>query len=387
MFVLVLGHRKGLAKALNGLEIPFGVWNHKEIFNAKGSQFKVEAPYPQNKTEFLSKIPKNYPQKITHVIAGSEESVLIANHIRSWLNLETQDHRMLLRTIDKSFAKNFCFQKKLPLTPFKSPGHFNSCTFEELSQTLGLPFLAKLRRSSGGRGQVRINAKADFVGKDWSQYLFEKIYIGTEGSVESFVENGKILFSSLTSYARLGKENHIPGHFSEDSSINQKIIQDALALNTQVIKEIGIQKGMTHLEFILTKEGIILGEMAHRPPGGYIMDTLNLVYNLNFWEFWARLECGLSTKDFSPEMPNCCASIILHPGAGTVNNIGNAKNILRVIPELKKFKIKIQHGDLIEKRVGTGNDIGHALFKSNNRQGLLRAIERFNNEFELSITK
>ena len=75
MFVLVLGHRRGLAKALSKFEVPFGIWNTKDIHNAKASLFSIQQDFPLSKNIFLNSIPKEYLDKISHVLAGSEESV------------------------------------------------------------------------------------------------------------------------------------------------------------------------------------------------------------------------------------------------------------------------------------------------------------------------
>ena len=386
MFVLVLGHRRGLAKALSKFEVPFGIWNTKDIHNAKASLFSIQQDFPLSKNIFLNSIPKEYLDKISHVLAGSEESVVHANKIRSWLGLPTKCHRTLLLSVDKGHSKLFWSKKSVTQTKFYVPPHGSELCFQTLSSKLGVPFLAKLRRSSGGRGQIKIHQESDLSACNSEDYLFEEIYTGYEGSIESFVKDGKILFTNHTQYEVLGKENHIPGSFSQTDAIHEKKIKETLALNAYVIEQLSIKDGMTHLEFIYSENGLLFGEVACRPPGGYLMEALELSYNYNFWEFLVNCELGLPHEDFPQEPSHHCASLIFHPGKGTVHKVSDLSELRLAIPQIKKIRVKVQSGDLVEKRKGVGNDVGHALIQASSKEELKQTIQQFKSLFSIEMS-
>ena len=66
-----------------------------------------------------------------------------------------------------------------------------------------------------------------------------------------------------------------------------------LKLNKMVIEGLNIKWGFTHLEYYMTEEGVLFGEVALRPPGGYIMEVLELVYEQSFWDIFEKVELGL----------------------------------------------------------------------------------------------
>ena len=89
---------------------------------------------------------------------------------------------------------------------------------------------------------------------------------------------------NVTEYHRIGHCNLVPAHYSE------KELELIHELNRRVIKALKIKWGMTHLEYYLTDEGILFGEVALRPPGGHIMDCMSIAYDVNIWDHFIDVE-------------------------------------------------------------------------------------------------
>jgi len=116
--------------------------------------------------------------------------------------------------------------------------------------------------------------------------IAEKWIKGKEFSVESFIRNGKIIFRNITEYYELYHLNIVPA--SLDRGTSKRIYK----LNDEVIKKFGINQGMTHFECYLTKDGLIFGEIALRPPGGYLMDLIQTAYGFDPWIELLNIESG-----------------------------------------------------------------------------------------------
>jgi hypothetical protein len=137
------------------------------------------------------------------------------------------------------------------------------------------------RHSSSGVELVRDRAELDAalaVFPDHETILVEEKVIGPEYSVESLVQDGKILFASVTlketteSHSRTFVElaHTVPG--------GQPDVADLLLqANLRMLDRLGFENGITHAEWRVTDSGRpILMEIAARTPGDGIMTLYRL---------------------------------------------------------------------------------------------------------------
>src|SRR5690606_29085904 len=130
----------------------------------------------------------------------------------------------------------------------------------------------------------------------------------------------------------------------------------------------------THLEMYLTEVGPIFGEIALRPPGGYIMDLMSLSYGFDAWDAFARVELDLP---FNPPRgkPTYSAAIVLHPGEGRVKTTFDVQ-ALRRQPDVARANLKIAPGDTVGARLGVGSDVGYVILNHTEHAALVeRATE------------
>lgn len=363
--VLIMGFRKQIAQALSQRSIPFHIWNDKPLKSKTGALSVLVKPFPQKKEELLSEIRQGDP--ITHIIAGTEGAVLPASLSRAWMDIERNSKSVLERCSDKLKMKSYLSNFNVPMTPFLSAQ--TSLSPEEIFNFLGNPFLAKERRNSGGKGINLVNKTEDLANFKNSDHLYEKLVKGTEGSVESFIFNREIVFSNITRYEKIKECNLIPANYDEETCRSVSI------LNQKVIKSMNIKWGMSHLEFYITTEGILFGEIALRPPGGYIMNGIKEAYGFDPWEAFVDTETGVK-PEINREPERFAATYVLHPGAGKVTAIEGAEEC-KDLGSLKKLKLKVEPGEDLQRRAGAGDDKGYAIFSNPNQDKLLKDLQKF----------
>jgi hypothetical protein len=383
MKVLVMGLRQGLCRALERRNLSYILWNHNKVSSKLKAECIIQSPYLDDEVEFLQTLNDNGVDgtEITHVIAGSEAPVVFASLARKWLKVKRNPHSLILKCTDKLTMKKFLCEKKVPMAKFVD---IKKCrNKEELISILGLPLVIKARNSSGGRGLEFIKELSD----DYFQELkknarrldlyCEAVIKGREGSIESFVQNHEIVFTNITEYYVLGHCNIVPATYSDE--LQEKIRK----LNEIVIKALNIKWGMTHLEFYDTEEGLLFGEVALRPPGGHIMDCLELSYKDNFWDHFLNLELHKEDIFFS-DNSEYSAAYIFHPGHGQVKEV-KGQNELKEIETIKKWKLKLKVGDQVEPRLGVGNDTGYALLSSPDKNILIKSVDRIRSELRVEF--
>jgi biotin carboxylase len=290
------------------------------------------------------------------VIAGTEATVRLAGQLRRALGISTNPDVTIDRCYDKILMKEFLCDQGVPMTAF-IPGERILSATEALAQ-LGGEVVVKRRIGSGGRGMVRTSQVQVLEKLSSPQVLVERAIHGVEGSVESLIQDGTICFTNVTQYIRLGCENRVPGNFS--ASLNSQILQ----LNAKVIRALKIERGLTHLEFYLLPDGSLLfGEIALRPPGGYLMPAIELAYEFDIWRAFVDIELGTQIAPLPQHARTHATSMVFHPGPGKVATIRGVEEV-RNLPSLVRLKIKIKPGGTILHRQSVGEDVGYALLKN-----------------------
>lgn len=351
MNILVIGYRQGLNRALKNLGIEFSLLLNSEVkFPPKNVKIKTIEKYP-NDIDSSNKIAESLIKKgiqPTHIIAATEAAVFPATFLRRSMNCRVSKHSVIKRCTNKFEMKKYLFEQNIPMSKFVSVKETNDPS--EIIKRIGLPVVAKDISNSGGRGMKICHTKKElesFIGK---KQIYESFNKGSEGSIESYVSHGDIKFTNITEYFITKFSNLVPASYSDE--IKKQII----SLNEKVIKSLKISWGMTHLEYYITDNGLLFGEIALRPPGGYVMKLMEMAYNFNPWEALIKIELD---QEF--EFPNSntshAACLIYHPGIGKIKQINEPKS-----KTLQKNTFKLKIGDEIKDRVGVSEDIGYSLF-------------------------
>jgi len=368
--VLVLGQRSGIAKSLEKMNISYVVWTNKQIKNPRNAKLVIEAEFPCVMEDLNQHIPKEY--KITHVIAGVEDAVIPASKIRMWLELKRNPHSLILKCTDKLKMKKFLSSNDIAMSDFSSG---KDLTAKQIAERFGFPVVCKLRLSSGGRGVEFVNSVAEIKQFMNSKYYFEKMIKGKEGSIESLIINNKVIFSNITEYYINGCCNKIPATYNDE-------IKDGInRLNESVISNLKIKWGITHLEYYLTDKGILFGEVALRPPGGYLMDIMGIAYGEDIWEKFVSIELGFDDIHIGP-LQKYTSAIVIHPGEGKIKSIQGLDNI-QSLASIEKLKINLKEGQIIPKREGVGQEYGHVILASDNSDQLNEDVDKFFQYFEV----
>jgi biotin carboxylase len=265
----------------------------------------------------------------------------------------------------------------IPMAPFV--GGNAKIDTKTIGERLGLPLVRKPRTLSGGRGIEFIEDASYLARTPRRGYLFEGYVDAPEASVESFVNHGEILFENITEYARKQYVNVVP------AQLDDRTRRLVLALSRRVLQALRVSWGMAHVEMYLSKDGPIFGEIALRPPGGYIMDLLRLVWDFDPWRAYVATEID---EPFSfPSAPRGhAAAVVVHPGrSGSVALIRGLDDI-RAHPAVVDASVRVGAGDRVPPRTGLGVDVGRVLLRASNRDALLEAVGMVEEHLVIEVT-
>lgn len=167
------------------------------------------------------------------------------------------------------------------------------------------PWVMKPRSSASAIGIKKINSRDELwqvinqYGDEQSNYLLEKFVPGEVFHVDSIIEDKKVLFAAVSKYGAP------PMNVAHDGGIfttrllprKSKEEKELQKLNKDVIKHLGLVRGVTHAEFIKGNEDgkFYFLEIAARVGGANIAETIEAATGLNLWAEWAKVETA--TKD------------------------------------------------------------------------------------------
>jgi biotin carboxylase len=175
------------------------------------------------------------------------------------------------------------------------------------------PWLLKPRSQAAGIGMKKIHDPAelwpwlDKLGDQQSFYLLEQFIPGDVFHVDSVVSERKIVFAEAHAYGKPPLDvSHGGGVFTTRTLARTSPESKALhTVNKEVIKSLGILRGVTHAEFLRAHDDgkIYFIEVAARVGGAYISDAIEAATGVNLWREWARLEIGDGKTPYAPPEP------------------------------------------------------------------------------------
>ena len=175
------------------------------------------------------------------------------------------------------------------------------------------PWMLKPRTSASAIGIKKIKSQEEFwqvleqLGDEQSSYVLEQFVPGEVFHVDSIVEDKKVLFAAANKYgAPPMNVAHDGGIFTTrllpKKSKDEKELQK---INKEVVKQLGLVRGVTHAEFIKGKADgkLYFLEIASRVGGANIAETIEAATGLNLWREWAKVETATEDKPYELTKP------------------------------------------------------------------------------------
>ena len=164
------------------------------------------------------------------------------------------------------------------------------------------PWLLKPRSEASALGIKKIQEPEDLwrhlddLGDRQSYFLLEKYVAGEIYHVDSIVSEGKVVFSAVHKYGRPPMQVMHEGGVFTTRTVNRSSNdwKELTELNAKLAPALGMVRGVTHGEFIHSKEDgrFYFLEIAARVGGAFISDLVEKSTGINLWREWARIDAA-----------------------------------------------------------------------------------------------
>ena len=180
---------------------------------------------------------------------------------------------------------------------------FNDEKVNEFTDHNAAPWVIKPRSEASAAGIIKVKSKEELwpaikkLGDERHKFLIESFKPGDVFHVDSLIYNKEILFTSASQYLSTPMEiSHEGGVFRTKTLPFYS--EEFLALekaNSNVLKSFGLVNGVSHTEFIRSRENgkWYFLETSSRVGGAHIPDLVEASTGINLWREWARIEDAL----------------------------------------------------------------------------------------------
>jgi biotin carboxylase len=189
----------------------------------------------------------------------------------------------------------------------------NDESVREFTCQVSAPWVLKPRSLAGSIGIHKVDHVEELAGLDAalgdrrSFYLLEQFIAGDVFHVDSIVYEREMRFATASRYGRpLMEISHHGGVFtSQLLDRDSEDYRELLALNEQALGVMGMLRGVSHTEFIKSRENgcFYFLETSARVGGAHIVELVEAATGVNLWAEWAKLEIAAGHAPYRPPEP------------------------------------------------------------------------------------
>ncbi|HMV50244.1 MAG TPA: ATP-grasp domain-containing protein [Blastocatellia bacterium] len=248
---------------------------------------------------------------IQRLVALDEFDIEMAATLREHLRVPGMGE-----TTSRYFRDKLAMRVRADKKGIRVPAFCHVLNYDRLREYMSnvpAPWMLKPRSSASAIGIRKLHDSEqlwrllDELGDEQSNYVLEQFVPGEVFHVDSIVEDKKVLYASVSKYGAP------PMNVAHDGGIfttrllprKSRDEKDLKKINKEVIKELGLVRGVTHAEFIKGREDgkLYFLEIAARVGGANIAETIEAASGLNLWAEWAKIETATEEKPYELKEP------------------------------------------------------------------------------------
>ena len=204
---------------------------------------------------------------------------------------------------------------------------------EAFAAEAGFPMVVKPPAGMGSKSTHRVESLDDLLrvatamgAGPGNPVLAEEFLRGREDSYETLVTGGEVRVESCSRY--------LPGCLEAVENpwiqwccllprdLSDPVFDRCRTAGRAAIAALGLDNGMTHMEWFLTPKGeAIFGEVACRPGGAHLTDQMNYSHDIDLFREWARVAVHQRFEATAPRKYNTGIVFKRAQGRGRITRI------------------------------------------------------------------
>jgi biotin carboxylase len=257
-------------------------------------------------------------ERLDRIVALDDFDVELAAMLREYLHVPGMGETTARGFRDKLAMRARARAAGIACPDFIHP--LNQQALEEFVARVPAPWVLKPRSQAAAIGIRKIAAREDLYGAldaladDRADYVVEQFVPGDVFHVDSLVYNRHVVFAAASRYGMPPMAvAHEGGIFVTRTLGDEEPAAELKTANARLLEAFGMQRGVSHTEFIRARDGRVLFlETSARVGGAYIVDVVEAATGVNLWREWARIEIAGEHGAYAPPPVRAdCAGIVL----------------------------------------------------------------------------
>ncbi len=257
-------------------------------------------------------------EHIDRIVALDDFDVERAASLREHLRVGGMGDTTARHFRDKLAMRMVAKEKGIPVPEFCHI--LNHEQINEFADTVPFPYMIKPRLLAGSYGLKKVNNKQEmwdrinYLADEQSFFLMERFVPGSIYHVDTIINNREVVFGLASKYGtppfEVAHDGRVFTSKTLDSNSNEA--KEVLELNKEVLKALGLLRGVSHSEFIRAENGkLYFLETSSRVGGANLSSLVEAATGINLWREWAKIEILNGEKEYKlPKVKNEFAAIL-----------------------------------------------------------------------------
>ena len=259
-------------------------------------------------------------EQIDRIVALDDFDVEKAASLREHLRVPGMGDTTARYFRDKLAMRTRAIEEGIPVPEFVHVLNYRN--INEFAASVAYPYVIKPRLQAGAHGIKKINSSEDLwktihsLGDEQSFYLLERFIEGDIFHVDSIVYEKEVVFAIASQYSlppfEVAHEGRVFGSRTVKRGTKEEV--GLLEINKNVMKAMGLLRGVSHTEFIKSKADgkFYFLETSARVGGANLAELVEAASGINLWAEWAKIEINYGKKEYKlPKVKNDYAGIII----------------------------------------------------------------------------
>jgi hypothetical protein len=300
------------------------------------------------------------------VLSPFELSVPVAGYLRSYFGLPGMSFEQANLFANKYLMKRQAEAADLPVAAFRIA--YTLAGVRPTADELGWPVVIK-PVLGGGTLDVVILKSAEALTRFASSpdsesikqvnlpLIVEKyVEVEAEYTCNGIIQDGDVRFAAVLKYPfpMLGCPTGM--NASHTLAAEHPDRAEILDLHARTVSAFGLSSGVTHMELLKTRDGLLVGEIAARPSGGGIPEGIRLHYGVDLWQAFREISLGQEPTIRVTESEGLLMNYLLPIKPGRIVRLNTAD--LAAVPSVVRVDLHKQVGDVMLDRVGASAAAG-----------------------------
>ncbi|SBS39139.1 Phosphoribosylglycinamide formyltransferase 2 [Marinomonas spartinae] len=240
-----------------------------------------------------------------YIIASSESHIQFAGLLRMRYGLTSGINASISAYVSNKLAMRRRLKGNVPSPEFWNSGEFLETALSGNRDLLPDEVVIKPIYGSSSTGVVKktLEEAVIYLKNNKGIYIVEEfLSVDVELHCDGYFVDESLEFFLVSRYARPWLKSGTLSNANIHLPMVDYRYNKAKKIVISILKELGLKQGVFHIELFEKQGDLYFGEIAMRPGGGGITESINYFFNVDMWDIYIKLALSLDVNIKKPEI-------------------------------------------------------------------------------------